>query len=183
MNTPSRKIIGVVAFVVALISAIAITRFAGMRLAPSEDVAPPAVAHGAPVGFVVQQAIIDFKQRKTYTTLRLERDIDAPAQVRVWAHYFSPDEQGASWSAQPVTIDAPFADANRRIVTVTGECPGSMCDLAPRGKAAYYARIFVTDDSPEQARPAFTTRDFDITTATPVLLQGIDAPKGARPTR
>ncbi|MCP9494046.1 MAG: hypothetical protein MSG64_06260 [Pyrinomonadaceae bacterium MAG19_C2-C3] len=177
MSTPSRKIIGVVAFVVALITAIALTRFAVTRLAQPENVAPPVATttRTAPVGFVVQQSIIDFKRRTTYTTLRLERNSDSPTRVWVWTHYFSPDKAGVSWSAAPVTINAPFADADRRIVTVTGECPRAMCDRVPQDKTAYYARVFVTDESPEASQPTFTSRDFDIMTATPVLLQGIDA--------
>lgn len=177
MSTPSRKITGVVAFVVALISAVALTRFAVTRLTPSEPAAPPVAAttHAAPVNFVVQQSIIDFKRRTTYTTLRLERDTNAPAQVWVWTHYFSPDKSGVSWLAPSVAVNAPFADANRRTVTVEGECPRAMCERVPQDKTAYYARVFVTDESPETSQPAFTTRDFDITTATPVLLQGMEA--------
>lgn len=175
MSTPSRKIIGVVAFVVALASAIALTRFAVMRV--TQPVAPPVAATftAAPVNFVVQQSIIDFKQRTTYTTLRLERNRNSPAKVWVWTHYFSPDKAGVNWSAAPVAVNAPFAESDRRAVTVTGECPRALCDRVPQDKTAYYARVFVTDVPPEYFQPAFSTGDFDITTATPVLLQGIDA--------
>ena len=177
MSSPSRKIIGVVAFVVALASAIALTRFAVTRVTQHNNVAPPVTATltSASFAFVVQQSVVDFKQRTTYTTLRLERNRNSPAQVWVWTHYFSPDKQGVNWAAPPVAVNAPFADADRRTVTVTGECPRAMCDRVPQDKTAYYARVFVTDVPPEYFQPAFTMRDFDITTATPVLLQGIDA--------
>ena len=189
-----KKIAGLLAFAVALVGAILLTQYYSRRYAPPPPPpvapAPPAAGPGvatipppastytdargnAPVGFKTQYARLDLAAGKGYVTLALERDParPAPAGVWVWAYFFSPDAQGRYCAGDPVEVRRPFAsDAARAEVKV--ELPVRGC-AAPRSPSStYYTRVNLSAESAFAARLAEQRISYDVSQASPVVVEG-----------
>lgn len=191
-----KKLAGVAAFVVALGAAILVTKYYGPRPpAPPAPPAPPTVSVPQPpaapparetteatdgLTYKASLVSVDFAAKRAYTTLVLEREPSqsVPERVWVWTYFFVPDDAAlASWSSEPVEIEKPFAGGKSR-VTVTAESACDWCDAAGVRKDGLYARVKVSNVSKESARVRQENLDFQITTATPVVIQ-----HGKRPAR
>jgi hypothetical protein len=150
-----KKLAGLLAFAFALAVAILLTQYYTRRYAPSPPppppVAPPAMGAGvaklpppassytdargnAPVSFKVQLAGLDPVAGKGRLTLALERDParPAPANVWVWAYFFSPDAPGRYCAGGPVELGQPFASgAGRAEVKVELSVQGCAAPRCP----------------------------------------------------
>lgn len=181
-----KKLVGLLTFAVALGGAIMLTQYYSQRsatppAAPAPAPAPaapaaPADAQGnAPVTFKTQLVTLDLAGRKAHVALALERDParPAPASVWVWAYFFNTDAPGRYCAGEPVELRRPFAAGARASVTVdipVRDCP------APRGPSStYYARVNASAESAFAARLAEQRISYDITQASPVVVEGAGA--------
>ena len=169
-----KKTIGPVVFALTLVGAVALTVF----LTAAPPAAPPAPVplvaadepRAAPAFFKLRFITLDFATRRSHVTLQLERDTPGPApeNVWVWAYFFQPGA-GYYCSGEPVQVWRPFATGDRVTITVQSEFQGC---AAPTTRAmTYYARVFVSTESAFAARLSEPRISYDITQATPVVVQ------------
>ena len=190
-----KKIAGLLAFAVALLGAILLTQYYTRRYAPPPPPPPPASApkpaadaptgsgvatapppgsyrENAPVSFKTQLVTLDAARSKGHVALVLERDParPAPASVWVWAYFFSADAPGRYCAGDPVEVRKPFDAGGRAEVKV--ELPLTGCP-APRGPSStFYARVNVSSESAFAARLAEQRISYDVSQASPVVLEG-----------
>ena len=202
----------VAAFTFGIAFAVAITLTAFLRLRPQVVVpelieSPPSsyvvsANDDADVPFRVEQAVIDFAERQSYTTLMLTPHTgeDVPRRVWVWADYnesaptsappiderdsvpqFAPgDERKCAMQLVPAVMRLREWTSRPQQIEVTGgrrlsvvaECLG--CDERPAGKPTFYARFHVTTTKPDDARIEYSRETHNPTNATPVIVQGTD---------
>lgn len=178
---------GVCVFVAAFSASAALAIFYGFISVPQFGaVERPAIARlahvdgdnnntsaASEVPLAARFVTLDFERRRSYTTLELTREQHqpAPGKLRVWTYFFTPEgaQRGEVWTAAPVELTRPFAAAGTIRLDTEAAC--SFCDDAQAPRSGYYARVFVTTD----ARPPFNRRadnfDFDIRTASAVVVQ------------
>jgi hypothetical protein len=188
-----KKLAGLLAFAVALAGAILLTQYYSRTPAtpappqpvrvdgPAAPPAPPAPdsgAHGnAPVTFKPQLVTLDLATKKSHITLSLERDParPAPQSVWVWAYFFGTDAPGHYCAGEPVEVRQPFTSGSHASVNVeasVADCP------APRSPSStYYARVNVSTESAFAARLGEQHITYDITQASPVVLEGAQTKK------
>jgi hypothetical protein len=199
-----KKLTGLLVFVIAIVGAVAVSRyFSGPRAALTDEatapqpppglsvapvlpsdpqllpVSPPGVIKGAPparVFFKARLVTLDFKTQKSHITLDLERDRARPAPERVWAwvSFFSPAD-GGRCAGEPVEVRQPFARGDRATVVV--EADASRCAPPREPAATVYARVNVSSESAAAARLPAAQLDADISKATPVVVAGAGAGK------
>lgn len=180
-----KKLTGLLVFVAALAGAFALSRYvSGPRPAVQEDSPPRAVPPGLPqspsgpapppVRFQPRLVVLDLSGGKSYVTLELEQGAADPAPERlwVWADFFSVEGVLRSRCAGvPVEVRQPFMRGRRTTVVV--EIPARGCDATRATTITYYARVNVSAESAEAAaRPPGDPDSYDITKATPVVVQG-----------
>ncbi|HWW77425.1 MAG TPA: hypothetical protein VNZ44_18630 [Pyrinomonadaceae bacterium] len=193
-----RKLTGLLVFVVALAGAIFLTRYYKQKYdTPPQPAPQPTAAAPAPpstgagvttapppstytdakgnahVTFKTQQVALDLAGKKARAALTLERDPTrpAPASVWVWAYFFSTDAPGRYCAGDPVELRQPFPAGGGR-AEVKVELPVRNCP-APRGPSStYYARVNTSAESAFAARLAESRISYDITQASPVVLEG-----------
>ena len=172
-----KKIIGPAVFAAALAGALALTRF--YYYAPTPTPLPaPAAYEPAPaqapeetrVYFKPRFVALDFATRKAHMSLELERDRARPAPdfLWVWAYYFTPGARGYC-AGEPVEVRRPFAGGDR--VTVNVEAALGDCAAPRTPSQTFYARVNVSAESPFAARLADSRVSYDITSATPAVVQ------------
>ena len=185
-----KKLLGVGVFIVALAVAVAVTKFYTRPSEPTPRQPPtvivqtptaPAAPNGAfssgvatTVSVTARLITLDFDRRKSYTTLVLERDRrqPAPEKLWVWTYFFTPDARAAGQTiraGEPVEIRQPFANGDKVTVNVDGAC--AWCDDPHAPKSGYYARVQISTASKEAARLGEAQLNYDIGTATPVIVQ------------
>lgn len=183
-----KKLAGVLVFAAALAGAVAVSKyFSRARPAPAEPPPPapalmpddprpmPYSSTSAPpvaVGFNPRLVLLDFAGRKSYVTLELERN-PGPTPERLWAWVYFFSVEGAlrtHCEAGPVEVKQPFRQGRR--ATAVLEAPTRGCSAPRTPSTTYYARVNVSADSAEAARLAPEQLGYDITKATPVVLQG-----------
>lgn len=191
-----RKIAATGAFVVAFAAAVGLTIFFTSRPRPAPPVESPTVVNkSATVYFEVEQAVVDFKQKQTHTTLRLEPlpDGTLPERLWVWTNYAPPmgvaeratlngkpsnaaQALWQSWTTSPIEVSV----AGRRRLEVVAACP--MCDERPKGKPTYYARVSVSVAPPARETIENGMSSFNTSNPMPVIVQGVDdtRPQGGR---
>ncbi|HEX8476462.1 MAG TPA: hypothetical protein VF666_20860 [Pyrinomonadaceae bacterium] len=187
-----KKLAGIAVFLLALIAAIAVTRYYAPdqtpdvpadnlnasvpNAPPAPPVAPPShtATVSTPVFHQVQLVTLDLANEQSHTTLVLERDASKPAPERVWVwtFFFVPGD-GQGWASAPVEIRQPFTNGNRVTRTVTAEC--APCGDLRAPKSGYYARVKVSSDHEEAARWSTAEMSRDIANASPVV---VEAPRG-----
>ncbi len=170
-----KKNIGPVVFALTLVGAVALTVFLTAP-PPAPPPAPvPLLAADepppAPAFFKPRFVTLDFATRRSHVTLELERDRPGPApeSVWVWAYFFRPGA-GYYCSGEPVEVRRPFLTGDRVTVTVQSEFQGCVAPSTPA--TTYYARVNVSTDSAFAARLSEPRISYDITQATPVVVQG-----------
>lgn len=175
-----RKTTAAFAFAVAFALAIGLTAF--LRLRPFD--ATPELIESSPatlavtcgdtkIPFHVEQAIVDFDERQSITTLKLDSRAsdEQSARVWVWTDYYelAPAVMGSyRWTSRPQQIDV----TGERRLRVVAEC--SVCDERPAGKPTFYARTHVTATRPDAAAIEQAHEGFDVTNSTPVVVQGLE---------
>jgi hypothetical protein len=193
-----KKVVGLLAFAVALVGAILLTQYYSRRYAPPPPPpqpppaapAPPVTGSGiaslppptstytdargnAPVSFKTQLATLDLAAGKGLLTLALERDParPAPAKVWVWAYFFSPDAPGRYCAGEPVEVQQPFASAAGR-AEVKVELPLKGCPAPHTPASTYYTRVNLSTESAFAARLTEQRISYDVTQASPVVVEG-----------
>jgi hypothetical protein len=190
-----KKLAGLLAFAVALGGAIMLTQYYTHRYAPPPPAAPaapapPASGSGvvtnpptsgsytdargnAPVSFKVQLASLDPATGKGRLALALERDParPSPASVWVWAYFFSPDAPGRYCAGDPVEVRQPFASTPAR-AEVKVELTAKDCPAPKSPSSTYYTRVNVSTESAFAARLAESRISYDVSQASPVVLEG-----------
>lgn len=169
-------------FIIALVSAIALTKFymrpaAAPRQTPTATVArqsPPETAPPeTPVHIKARLVTLDFERRNSYTTLVLERDRQQPAPEKLWVrtYFFTPDSATTSklWTSDPVEIRQPFATGDKVTINAVAAC--FWCDDGGASMSGYYARVYLSTASPEAASVREEQLSYDITTAIPVVVE------------
>jgi hypothetical protein len=200
-----KKLVGLLVFAVALVGAIMLTQYYTRRYAPppppppaaplpqqqpvtgsrATTLPPPAASYNAPGGgtaavapvtFKPQLVTLDLAGRKGHVSLVLERDParPAPASVWVWAYFFSADAPGRYCAGQPVEVRQPFAAGGRAVVKV--ELPVADCPAPRAPSSTYYARVNASAESAFAARLTEQRISYDITQASPVVLENIQPP-------
>jgi hypothetical protein len=177
-----KKLAGLLAFAVALACAILITQYYSPKSKPAAPPAAPALpalpaapaapSANAPVVFKTQLATLDLAAKKASVTLALERDpaaTAAPERVWVWAYFFTQESPGRYCEGGPVEVKKPF-DAGAR-ASVTAELPVTGCPPARTPSTTFYARVNVSTESSFAARLPEPRITYDISQASPVLLQ------------
>ncbi|MDT7778298.1 MAG: hypothetical protein QOC99_810 [Acidobacteriota bacterium] len=188
-----KKLAGLLAFAIALTGAILLTKYysqpaapappnpalSGGPTAPTAPNGPDSAAHGnEPVTFKSQLVTLDLAGRKAHITLALERDPAhaAPATVWVWAYFFSTDATGKYCAGEPVEVRQPFASGGGR-ANVTVDIPVADCPAPRAPSSTYYARINISTESAFAARLGEQRISYDITQASPVVLEGAQGKK------
>jgi hypothetical protein len=185
-----KKLAGILVFVAALAGAVVLTKYYG-RPEPVEvrtdtppppgvnmnASAPPAAA--LPVVFKPQLITLDFASRKSHTTVVLERDPggDEPQKVWVWTYFFTTEEgrERKYCAGEPVEVRWPSADSTRERVTV--EATAAACAAPRDASATFYARVNVSAESAFAARLSESKISYDLSSATPVVVQGVGTRK------
>lgn len=179
-----KKLAGLLAFAVALGAAIIITQYYTMKTRPPEpppvapvapaQPAPPAEAVSAPVVFKTWLATLDLSSKKASVTLSLERGPDSPAPERVWvwAYFFTQEASGKYCESSPVEVAKPFGAGTGARARVTVELPVANCPAPRTPSTTFYARVNVSTESSFAARLPEQRITYDITQASPVVLQG-----------
>ncbi|MGH9901464.1 MAG: hypothetical protein ACRD68_06575, partial [Pyrinomonadaceae bacterium] len=164
-----KNLTGVAVFVLALVAAVVVTHFysqPSVPVPPAVTTPPPAFPPAArtpppaPAFHKASLVSLDFARKKSYTTLALERDPSRPAPERlwVWTYFFAPDAAGRKhWAGEPVEVREPFAGGDRATVTVTAAC--AWCGDSSAPTRGYYARVNVSAESGDAARPGADSLD------------------------
>ena len=172
-----KRIIGPVVFALTLACAVALTVFlAAPKTAPPLAPAPvpllDADEPGAHVFFRPRFVTLDFATRKSHVTLELERDTarPAPETLWAWAYFFRPGSGDYYCAGDPVALTRPFREGDRATVTVEAPFHGCVAPATPA--TTFYARVNVSTESAFAARFGEPRVSYDITQATPVVVQG-----------
>jgi len=185
---------GVCIFVVAFATAVALARFYGLLSAPvpwlgqaempeiraalPDGLDGPNAPDAVEVPVAARFVTLDFERRRSYTTLKLMRDRHqaAPERLRVWTYFFTPE--GAArrevWTAGPVELTRPF-DAGET-VTLNAEAACDFVDDPHAPRQGYYARVYITTDARAPVNLRAGDFDYDIKTASPVVVQAATTP-------
>ena len=170
-----KKFIGPAVFVAALAGALALTRvyYYTPPAPPAHEPPPARVAEEAEEVapyFKPRFVTLDFATRKGHMTLELERDRSRPAPdfLWVWAYFFTPGG-GRYCAGEPVEVRRPFAAGDR--VTVNVEAALGDCAAPREPSQTFYARVNVSAESAFAARLAEPRVSYNITSATPVVVQ------------
>lgn len=177
-----RKTAAVLAFAVAFALAIALTTFLQMRLRgdvpPNPPIAaPPARIENAPVAFRVEQAVVDFARKQSYTTLVIEPRAGEPVPERVWVWttYYEPPadaphakQQWRKWTSEPTEVSI----GDKRRIQFVAAC--AVCGERRAGKPTFYVRVHLAPDAPAHASVEAASDDFNLADVTPVVVQGLD---------
>jgi|SRR5215207_3882971 len=181
-----KKLAGLLAFAVALAVAILVTQYYTMKTRPPEPppVAPappaqpaptaaPAEGASAPVAFKSQLVTLDLSARKATVSLLLERgpSTPAPGSLWVWAYFFTQETAGKYCEGSPVEIKKPFGTGGSR-ARMTVEFNVANCPAPRTPSTTFYARVNVSPESSFAARLPEQRISYDITQASPVMLQG-----------
>ena len=173
-----KKLAGIIVFVAALAGAVVLTKYYGRpETPPVVEATPPAPPSAppvaAPVVFKTQLVTLDFASRKSYTTLVLELDPATPAPQKVWVWtYFFKTGGGRNYCAgEPVEVRWPSAESRSEKVTV--EAPAKACAEPSDDSTTLYARVNVSAESAFAARLSESKISYDLTSATPVVVQGV----------
>jgi hypothetical protein len=177
-----KQVAGACVFVVAFGASAALAIFYGFISVPQFDgVEMPAVVGVEPatveVPLSARFVMLDFEHRKSYTTLELARNPHQPApdKLHVWTYFFTPE--GAArreiWSAAPVELTRPFDASDTARLHVEAAC--TFCNDSQAPRSGYYARVYLTTDARPPINPGANDFDFDIMTATHVLVQAATA--------
>ena len=127
-----------------------------------------------PVKHQVRQVSLDYINRKSYTELRLFRQLGQPAPERVWVSttYFSPDSARAEDWTTITEIPQPFARGDGEVFVATAEW-----DLPPalhKPGSGYFARVYVSSEYQGHFyEPDYATNS-DIAHAVPVVIHWPD---------
>ncbi len=187
----------VIVFTLALAGAVFLTGFYESLRNPTRPT-PPDVAVGddasggcffgapvlraaPPVLHKAKLITLDAARRESYTTLELEcaPHAAAPEKLWVWTCFFVPSAgAGRCWSSQPVEVLRPFASGNRATVTI--QAPSAWYGEAGAPVNGFHALVRVSTLSAEDARVPVAALNFDITTATPVVVQEPRTPTSER---
>ena len=135
---------------------------------------PPAAPASASVAVKPQLATLDLAAKKASVTLALELNqpaTSAPERVWVWAYFFTQDAAGKYCEGGPVEVKQPF-DAGSTRARVTVELPVANCPAPRTASTNFYARVNVSTESSFAARLPEQRISYDITQASPVILQG-----------
>jgi hypothetical protein len=178
---------GLLAFAIALGGAILLTKYYARKYTtpatpsqPAQTGLPPAplapnsgAQSNAPVTFKPQLVTLDLAGRKAHVALTLERDParPAPASLWVWAYFFNTDAPGRYCSGEPVEVRRPFDTSGGRS-SVTVDLPVKDCPAPRASSSTYYARVNVSTESAFSARLTEQRITYDITQASPVVLEG-----------
>ena len=178
-----KKLAGLLAFAVALACAVLLTKYyspsatppAPPPAAPALPALPaaPAPAANAPVAFKTQLVTLDLASKKADLTLLLERAPaapSAPGSVWVWAYFFTQESPGRYCEGGPVEVKRQSDSGARASITV--ELPVSGCPAPRTPSTTFYARVNVSSESAFAARLPEQRVSYDITQASPVVLQG-----------
>lgn len=183
-----RKTAAVLAFAVAFALAIALTTFLQMRLrgdAPNVPPTPPvetpvAPREASPVAFRVEQAVVDFARKQSYTTLIIEPRAGEPVPERMWVYttYYEPEaapaaapygkQQVRKWMGKPTEVSI----GDERRIQVVAPC--AVCGERREGKPTFYARVQLAADTTLRAEVEAARDNFNLADVTPVLVQGLD---------
>lgn len=183
------KLTGLLVFVAVLAGAIALTRYYSAPESPAAPERPALPAQppvppplpgteetNAAVTFRPKQVTLDFATGRGHAQVELERDParPAPERVWVWTYFFAGDASGERryCAGDVVQINQPFASGNRTTVNVTSS---PSCPAPSNASATYYARISVSAESAFAARLSERQISYDITRATPVVVEGARA--------
>lgn len=183
-----KKLAGLLAFAAALACAILITRYYATPPAPAPappvSVVPPVVPTSAdaggvnvPVTFKTQLVTLDLGSKKGRATVALERDParPAPERVWVWTYFFTPEESGRYCAGEPVEVSRPFDAGARAVVNVEAAVEG--CPAPRTASSTFYARVNVSSESSFAARLAEGRISYDVTQASPVVLENAQPKK------
>jgi hypothetical protein len=187
-----KKLAGILVFVAALAGAVVLTKYYGRpepapvsEAPPPAPTAPPAGTDApAPVVFKPQLITLDFASKKSHTTVVLERDPSRPApqKVWVWTYFFTAAGGERKYCAgEPVEVRWPSAESVRERVTV--EAPATACAEPRDASATFYARVNVSAESAFAARLSEAKISYDLTSATPVVVQGLSRRAGGGASR
>ena len=170
-----KKLAGLFAFAFALACAILLTKHYSPQPAPPPP--PPARAPaatpapaGGPVVFKTQLVTLDPAAKRAAVTVALERGPSGaqPPSVWVWAYFFTQESPGRYCESQPVEVKRPFDSGEH--VTVELNVPN--CPAPRTASTTYYSRVNVSAESAFAARLPEQRIGYDISQASPVLLQG-----------
>lgn len=179
-----KKLAGLLAFAVALAVAILVTQYYTARtkkpeaptptpapVQPAQPAAPPA---SASVTAKSQLVTLNLASKKASTSLALELNqpaAAAPERVWVWAYFFTQETAGKYCEGGPVEVKKPF-DAGSTRARVTVELPVANCPAPRTPSTTFYARVNVSTESSFAARLPEERISYDISQASPVMLQG-----------
>ncbi|HVF44156.1 MAG TPA: hypothetical protein VM936_14125 [Pyrinomonadaceae bacterium] len=179
-----KKLAGLLAFAVALAAAILVTQYYTARTkrpepppappAPAQPAQPAAPAAAASVAVRPQLVTLDLASKKASVTLALELNqpaAAAPERVWVWAYFFTQEASGKYCEGGPVEVRKPF-DAGSTRARVTVELPVTNCPAPRTPSTTFYARVNVSAESSFAARLPEQRISYDISQASPVILQG-----------
>ncbi len=126
------------------------------------------------MAFKPQLMTLNLASKKSSFTLALELNqpaAAAPESVWVWAYFFTQETAGKYCEGGPVEIKKPF-DAGSTRARVTVELPVANCPAPRTPSTTFYARVNVSSESSSAARLSEQRISYDITQASPVILQG-----------
>jgi len=176
-----KKLAGLLAFAVALAAAILITQYYTMKTRPPEPPPPPAAPAQPPappaaasVAVKPQLVTLNLASKKASITLALELSPPAsaaPERVWVWAYFFTQETAGKYCEGVPVEVKRPFDTGGTR-ARVTVEIPVANCPAPRTPSTNFYTRVNVSTESSFAARLPEQRITYDITQASPVLVQG-----------
>lgn len=174
-----KHVAGFVVFSFILGSAILINHFltippATIQPVPIQAAAPITVKERQFVAYRVRQVSLDYVNKKSYTELRLFRQLDQPAPERVWVTttYFSPDATRAEDWTTITEIRQPFASGDSEIFVATADWELPPALQTP--EAAYFARVYVSSESQGHVSSPDYQSNSNIADATPVVVHWPD---------
>jgi hypothetical protein len=127
----------------------------------------------APVSFKVRAASLDLAAGKGHLTLTLDEHKPEDGGVWVWAYFFSPDAPGRYCAGDPVNLSQRFGKGiYGKSVTLSVDLPVRDCPAPKSPSSTYYTRVNVSTESAFAARLAEQRISYDISQASPVVLEG-----------
>jgi hypothetical protein len=93
-----------------------------------------------------------------------------PDRLWVWVYFFSPDLPGQVLASEPIEVRDPFAQSPHPTISLTIPCKwyADESSTLPRN---FYARVNVSTESANAAILAKEQMNFDISNATPVVVE------------
>jgi hypothetical protein len=127
-----------------------------------------------PLSYKARLVTLDYASGKTHTRLVLECPPArrAPERVWVWTYFFVPggEREHQFWAGEPVEIKSPFTEGKRADIVADAAC--SWCNDARAPQEGFYARVHVSTESAASARLRPEELDYNLSTATPVVVEG-----------